>query len=199
MICSSLTNRGRVQLSYGNTKRVDKVFVDGAIRAKTVLVIDGENGNNLGVMPLFKALSEARERGLNLVQMSVGSINSPPTCKILDYGKLKYDESKRLKAQQKKQRESQVEDREIVFRPDTALNDLKVKAKKALEFLNDGDRVKVTIKCTGREVTHPEVFKNTLNIFLGLIPNTHAVSIANEMRGKFSYLLNRTDTDKKPS
>lgn len=186
-----------MQLSYNNTKRVDRVFVDSAIRAKNVLVIDGESGDNLGVMPLFKALAEARERGLNLVQMSIGNNNSPPTCKILDYGKLKYDESKRLKAQQKKQRELQVEEREIVFRPDTAINDLRVKAKKALEFLDNGDKVKVTIKCTGREITHPEVFKNTLNIFVGLIPNTQAVSIANEMRGKFSYQLNRIDITKK--
>lgn len=178
-------------------KRSDRVFVDGAIRAKTVLVIDGEDGKNLGVMPLFKALSEARERGLNLVQMSPAAGNNPPTCKILDYGKFRYDESKKLKAQQKKQRESQIEDREIVFRPDTALNDLKVKAKKALEFLDNGDRVKVTIKCAGREATHPDVFRATLGLFLECIPNSKATSIANELRGRFSYVITRAELDKK--
>lgn len=187
-----------MQLSYNNTgKRADKVFVDGAIRAKTVLVIDGESGNNLGVMPLFKALNEARERGLNLVQMSPGNINTPPTCKVLDYGKLKYDESKKNKAQQKKQRESQIEDKEIVFRPDTALNDLKVKAKKTLEFLNEGNRVKVTIKCVGREANHPEVFKSTLAIFLGLIPNATSIPLTNEFRGKFSYMITRHEATSK--
>lgn len=183
-----------MQLSYN---RSEKIFVDGAIRAKLVLVIDGENGLNLGVMPLFKALGEAKGRGLNLVQMSMGNGNNPPTCKILDYGKYKYEESKKLKAQQKKQRESQIEDKEIVFRPDTALNDLKTKAKKALEFLDNGDRVKVTIKCVGREVTHPDVFKNTLNIFLSLIPNAQATSLSNELRGRFSYSISRVESDNK--
>ncbi len=178
-------------------KRSDRVFVDSAIRAKMVLVIDGENGKNLGVMPLFKALNEARERGLNLVQMSSVTGNNPPTCKILDYGKFRYDESKKLKAQQKKQRESQIEDREITFRPDTALNDLKVKAKKASEFLDNGDRVKVTIKCAGREATHPDVFRATLKLFLECIPNSQAVSIANELRGRFSYMITRLETEKK--
>ena len=187
-----------MQLSYNNSnKRSEKIFVDGAIRAKTVLVIDGESGVNLGVMPVFAALTEAKNRGLNLVQMSAGSLNSPATCKILDYGKFKYDESKKNKAQQKKQRESQIDDKEIVFRPDTAINDLRVKAKKALEFLDNGDRLKVTIKCVGREVTHPDVFRNTLNVFLDLIPNAMANSIANESRGKFSYMITRVETDKK--
>jgi translation initiation factor IF-3 len=153
---------------------------------------------NLGVMPLFKALSEAKEKGLNLVQMSIGAgVNVPATCKILDYGKFKYDESKKMKAQQKKQRESQVDEKEIIFRPDTALNDLKTKARKALEFLDDGDRVKVTIKCIGRESTHPDVFKNTLNVFLGLIPNATATSLSNELRGRFSYMIIRNEIDNK--
>lgn len=184
-------------MSYNNTKRSDRIFVDGAIRAKTVLVINGEDGKNLGIMPTFKALAEARERGLNLVQMSMAAGNTPPTCKILDYGKFRYDESKKFKAQQKKQRESQIEDKEITFRPDTALNDLRVKAKKAIEFLDNGDRVKVTIKCVGREMTHPDVFRNTLNLFLSCIPNAQATGLTNEFRGRFSYLITRAEPDKK--
>lgn len=188
-------------MSYNNNsgvKRSDRVFVDGAIRAKTVLVIDGESGKNLGTMPLFKALAEARERGLNLVQMPGNAGRDvTPTCKILDYGKFRYDESKKLKAQQKKQRESQIEDKEITFRPDTALNDLRVKAKKAIEFLDNGDRVKVTIKCVGREVTHPDVFRATLGLFLDCIPNSKATTLTNEFRGRFSYLITRVEPDKK--
>lgn len=182
-------------MSYNN-KRSEKIFVDGAIRAKTVLVIDGESGDNLGVMPFLAALNEAKNRGLNLVQMSGVVGNTPPTCKIINYGKFRYDESKKNKAQQKKQRLSQVNDKELVFRPDTAINDLRVKAKKATEFLDNGDRVKVTIKCVGREVMHPDVFKNTLGIFLTLIANATAHSIANESRGKFSYMITR-GSDKK--
>lgn len=187
-------------MSYNNNaKRSDRVFVDNAIRAKTVLVIDGESGKNLGTMPLFKALAEARDRGLNLVQMSLVGKDAIPTCKILDYGKFRYDESKKLKAQQKKQREAQIEDKEITFRPDTALNDLKVKAKKAIEFLDSGDRVKVTIKCVGREATHPDVFRATLALFLECIPNAQAMTLTNEFRGRFSYLITRTESEKRNS
>lgn len=183
-------------MSYNNNnglKRLDKVFVDDAIRAKMVLVIDGENGINQGIMPLASAIAEARNRGLNLVQMSASSKDLTPTCKILDYDKFRFDESKKFKLQQKKQRESQVEDKEITFRPDTALNDLQVKAKKAIDFLNNGDRVKVTIKCVGREATHPDVFRATFALFLKCIPNAQAVTLANEFRGKFSYLITRVE------
>lgn len=171
-------------------KRKKVVYVDGSIRAKTVVVIDGETNQNLGTMPTFEAIRKASDRGLNLIQMS-SSTNSPPTCKILDYGKYRYDESKRIKAQNKKQRESQVEEKELIFRPGTALNDLKIKAKKAVEFLDDGAKVKVTIKCLGRELAHPDVFKNTLNEFLALIPGAKASPITNENRWRHSYLIVR--------
>lgn len=163
-------------------------LVDSQIRAKTVLVIDGESGENFGQMPLYKALQEAKDKGLNLVQISSGLT---PTCKILDYGKMKFDEQKKAKLAAKKQRESRVDNKEICFKPDTAPNDLKIKAKKVKEFLDNGDRVKVTIECKGREATHPNVFKNTLNIFLSFLPGVTAVSISNESNGKFSYQLNK--------
>lgn len=174
--------------------------MDGAIRAKSVLVIDGETNENLGVMATYEALRKASDRGLNLLQLSPAQGTKPPTCKIMDYGKYKYDESKRLKAQNKKQREALVEDRELTFRPDTAIHDLEVKAKKAIEFLDEGSRLKVTIKCRGREVTHPDVYSRTLNNFIRLIPNAIATPVANEgwdARMRLSYVITRNDSSEK--
>lgn len=187
-------------MSYNNQqlqKRQNRIYLDGAIRSRTVLVIDGETNQNLGIMATSDALKNALDRGLNLMQMSPPEDGQLPTCKILDYGKFKYDESKRLKAQNKKQRESQVEEKELTFRPDTALNDLKTKARKAAEFLDEGSRLRVTIKCKGREISHPDVFKRTLNEFLNLIPNSVATPTSNELNGRFSYLISRSDDIKK--
>lgn len=186
-------------MSYNNSdskKTQDRTFVDHAIRAKTVLVIDGINNENLGVMTLSEAIKKAFDQGLNLVQMSPSNNGKPPTCKILDYGKFKYDESKRIKAVQKKQREAQIEEKEIVFRPDTAIHDLKVKARKTIQFLKEGNKVTVTIKCVGREITHPDVFKSTFNSFMELIPNGVAVPISNEMHQRFSYLVSCRESKK---
>ena len=166
----------------------DTIIVDGNIRARNVLVID-DQGTNLGVMPLFKALQEARERGLNLIQMSPGAT---PTTKIMDYGKYKYEESKRTKEQLKKQRAAQVSQKEIIFHPTTAENDLRIKAKKACEFINDNAIVKITIKCVGRESSHPNVFKQTLDTFMKYIPNAIAVPCSSE-RNKYFYMLSKME------
>src|SRR5690554_4765412 len=99
----------------------------------------------------------ALDAGLDLVQVSSGGRNSSPTCKILDYGKYKYQQSKNEKAAAKKQRENSVKIKEIKFRPTTDINDLRTKASKVQEFLNDGDKVKITIAFRGREVSHKEI------------------------------------------
>lgn len=176
-------------------KRQDKIAVDRAIRAKNVLVIDGDT--NLGVLSLQEALKLASDRGLNLMQVPSTITNGTPTCKILDYGKFRYEESKRSKAILKKQRESQIEEKEIVFKPDTALNDLKTKARKAIEFLDNGAKLKITIKCVGREISHPDVFSRKLDEFLELIPGAVATVLSNEFRGRFSYLIFRPGELKK--
>lgn len=168
----------------------NRTFVDHAIRARTVLVIDGETNENLGVMPLYEALDKASKRGLNLLQMGPGN---PPTCKILDYGKFKYDESKRLKAAQKKQRETQIEEKEISFKPDTAVNDLKIKAKKAAELMNDGANVRIHIRCMGRMAGHTHMVRQALETFLSFLPGLTAKSVSPPVGGergvKFSYQL----------
>lgn len=176
-------------MQNNNSNSQATTIIDNNIRAKFVLVID-ETGANLGNMPTFKALQEARDRGLNLVQMSTGMT---PTVKFMDYGKFKFEESKKIKAQLKKQREAAVDEKEICFHPKTAENDLRIKAKKAVEFLKDGDRVKIIIKCVGREPQHLDIVNNTLNTFLKYVPNGGVVQITSDYGKNFSYMLSYDD------
>jgi translation initiation factor IF-3 len=157
------------------TSQSDRVYKDGDIRAPKVLCIDSE-GKNLGVIPTYEALKIATDQGLNLVQMAAPAAGRPPTAKILDYGKLKFDQSKKQKASEKKQRESEVKVKEMKFRPVTGANDLQIKAKKVEEFLAEGSRVKVSIVFRGREMSHRDVAIATLEEFMSMIPNGQITS-----------------------
>lgn len=153
-----------------SNSKSQRYFVGRQIRAYKVLCIDDKN-NNLGVIPLSEALSLAEENNLDLVQMTFPNRGEPPTCKILDYGKFKYDLQKKEKQARQKQREAAVKIKEIKFRPTTDLNDLRIKANHAREFLDDNCRVKVMIMFKGRELSHQEIAQATLNTFLSFIPN----------------------------
>lgn len=164
---------------------VDKVFINNTIRVPKVLAIIADTGENLGVILTSEALRIAGDLGLDLIQVSPPANGKPPTCKILDYGKFKYEESKKRKAADKKQRESSVELKEIKFRPSTDINDLKIKAKKTLSFLDEGHQVKITIVFRGREVSHKDVAIKTLNEFVGLMPNVEITSQLSLENNKF--------------
>lgn len=144
-------------------------FSNEKIRSKKVIVINS-SGNNIGEMDTKEAILLARSEELDLVQVSEGRGNLP-ICKIVNYGKFKYDLSKKEKEVAKKQRESIIKIKEIKFRPSTSDNDLQTKASKANEFLLDGDRVKVSIIFRGREVAHKDVGIDTLVKFMNLIKN----------------------------
>lgn len=161
-------NTNQIDLSRNNNPQKD--FINHAIRAPRVLCIDHE-GVNLGVISISDALRIASENELDLVQVSPPVNGRPPTCKIMDFGKHKYEESKKAKAAAKKQRESEIETKEIKFRPTTDINDLKTKARKAIEVLEGGDQVRVTLTFKGRQLSHKEVGEHTLQEFLDLIPN----------------------------
>jgi translation initiation factor IF-3 len=146
-------------------KENTRVPVGHQIRARSVLVLDGED--NVGEMSLHDAIRLAESKGLDLVQFSKGEV---PTCKVLDYGKFKYETSKKQKVSDRKQRESEIKVKEIKFRPDTAENDLRIKAKKTQAFLDDGCRVRVSIMFRGRESTLQAIARKTLGTFLSLLP-----------------------------
>ena len=119
------------------------------IRALDVQVI-GSDGNNLGSMPLNKAIELAKQEGLDLIEISPNA--RPPVCKIMDMGKFKYDAQK--KANKAKKKQKKVDLKEIKLRPVTEVHDYSFKIKNAQKFITKGDKVKFTIRFKGRELQH---------------------------------------------
>ncbi len=113
----------------------------------------GTDGQQVGIVPLEDALSRAREEGLDLVEISPNA--DPPVCRILDFGKFRYQHSKRRAAAKKKQKLIHI--KEIKFRPGTDVGDYATKIKNLKRFLENGDKAKVTLRFRGREMAHQEL------------------------------------------
>src|SRR5262245_28792164 len=131
------------------------------IRIPQVRVID-EEGNQLGVMPTPRAVDMAQERGLDLVE--VAPMAAPPVARFLDFGQYKYELTKREKEAKRRQRS--VTFKEVRLSPKIGTGDFDTKVHRAIEFLEDGDRIKVTVRFRGRELTHPELGRNLLARFV---------------------------------
>lgn len=125
--------------------------VNREIRAPKVRVI-GANGEQIGIIALYEALAMAEQQGLDLVEIVPGS--TPPVCKIINFGKYRYDQSKREKESKKSQHQIKV--KEINFKPNIDEHDLQTKIRHAREFLLDGNKVKIACVFRGREMIHPE-------------------------------------------
>ena len=128
------------------------------IRAIDVQVI-GSDGNNLGTLPLNKAIERAKEEGLDLIEISPNA--NPPVCKIMDMGKYKYDLQKKANVAKKKQKVVAL--KEIKLRPGTDVHDYNFKVKNAKKFLVNKDKVKFTVKFKGREMQHINLGKDLMN------------------------------------
>ena len=128
------------------------------IRAIDVQVI-ASDGNNVGILPLKKAIELAKEEGLDLIEISPNA--NPPVCKIMDMGKYKYDLQKKTNIAKKKQKVVAL--KEIKMRPGTDVHDYNFKVKNAKKFLNNKDKVKFTVKFKGREMQHTQLGKNLMN------------------------------------
>lgn len=126
--------------------------VNREIRAPKVRVIS-HTGEQLGVVPLYEALALAEEEGLDLVEIVPGS--SPPVCKVMNFGKFRYDQSKREK--ENKKATHQIKVKEIKLKPNIDVHDLETKTRHAREFLKSGNKVKITCTFRGREMMHPEI------------------------------------------
>ena len=126
--------------------------INERIRVKEIRVIDDE-GEQLGVMTPFEAIKIARERGLDLVEVAPAA--QPPVCRIIDFGKYQYEAKK--KAHEAKRKQVVIEVKEIKFRPATDDHDYNFKTKHAQEILQDGNKVKATVRFRGREITHKEL------------------------------------------
>src|SRR5687767_7202737 len=133
-------------------QRGPQIRINQRIRVPEVRVI-GDDGEMLGILPTHEALKRAQERGLDLVEVNPKA--DPPVCKILDYGKYKYDEKK--KARETKIKTAAFETKEIKLRPKTDDHDLDFKTRAAQHFLESGHKVKFTVRFRGREITHPQV------------------------------------------
>jgi translation initiation factor IF-3 len=141
-----------------------------------VLCIDGENVNR-GVLPISDALTLAQKSGLDLVQISNTSQEQVPTCKILDYSKFKFEQSKKDRQVRKRQRESTSKIKELKFRPSTDEHDLSIKAKQASKFLAAGHKVKAIIVFRGREMSYVDDSRSMLREFVEMIPNAQMFSV----------------------
>jgi translation initiation factor IF-3 len=125
--------------------------INGEITAPQVRLV-GENAEQLGIVPVAEALRLAEERSVDLVEIAPTA--QPPVCKLMDYGKFRYREQK--KAHEAKLKQKQIQVKEIKFRPGTDEGDYKIKLGKLIQFLEDGDKAKVTLRFRGREMAHQE-------------------------------------------
>jgi translation initiation factor IF-3 len=131
--------------------------VNDKIRANEIRLI-GAEGENVGVVTPSRALAMAEEAGLDLVEISPNA--NPPVCKIMDFGKYKYEQQKRESEARKKQKVIEV--KEVKFRPNTDTHDYDVKMRNVLKFLENGDKVKVTMRFRGREMAHQNLGRDLL-------------------------------------
>ncbi len=136
----------------------DKHRINEAIDAAEVRVVT-EDGEQLGVLPLADAIAKAEESGLDLVEVAAGA--TPPVCRILDYGKLKYKEQKKAAETRKRSSTTQVKELRIRYRTDT--HDLNTKLRKARKFLESGDRVRFQMRFRGREVVYRDLGVETFD------------------------------------
>ncbi len=134
----------------------------------------------LGIMPTIEAKRMAREKNLDLVEVNPKA--SPPVCKVMDFGRYKYEEKK--KKQQARQGQVQVELKEVKLRPKTDDHDMDVKIRHARRFLEEGNKVKITCRFRGREITHPETAQRQLDIFADEVNDLGVVEQSPRMEGR---------------
>lgn len=164
---------------YWEGKKISDLMVNEQIRDREVRVI-GENGEQLGIMPSREAMRLAEEAGLDLVKIAPTA--KPPVCKIVDYGKFRYEQTRKEKEAKKKQRIIDV--KEIRLSPNIDKNDLNTKANQARKFLSKGDKVKVTLRFRGREMAHVNYSKQILDSFCEILEDIAVVDRRPKMEGR---------------
>ncbi|MEM9132084.1 MAG: translation initiation factor IF-3 [Actinomycetota bacterium] len=163
------------------------------IRAREVRVI-GPTGDQLGIKPIPEALSLARELELDLVE--VADKANPPVCRIMDYGKYKYEAAQRQKESRKKA--SNVVVKEMKYRPKISGGDFDTKTRKVEKFLQEGHKVKITIMFRGREVTHPELGRKILDDIAERVEEYAKVEAYPRLDGRNMTMVLGPDSKKKP-
>ena len=158
--------------------------INEEIRAREVRVI-GSDGEQLGIMSGREAQKLAYEKHLDLVEIAPTA--KPPVCRIMDYGKYRYEQQKREKESRKKQKTFDI--KEVKLRPGIEEHDFNVKFKNAVRFLEDGDKVKVTIMFRGRELSHPELGEVLLNKMAAQLKEMAVVERQPKLEGKNMIMI----------
>lgn len=164
---------------FGRCLTITELMINEQIRDKEIRLID-ENGEQLGIVSSREAQKIADERKLDLVKIAPTA--KPPVCRIMDYGKYKFDQAKKEKEARKKQKTVDV--KELRLSPSIDTHDVQVKVKKANEFLKDGDKVKISIRFRGREIGHSKVGMQIMEDFAKATEEFGTVDKQPKMEGK---------------
>lgn len=158
--------------------------INESIRVREVRLIDG-NGEQRGIVPTIEAIRLAKEAGMDLVEVAPQA--NPPVCKILDYGKYKFELEKKSRESKKKQKLIKI--KEIRMQPKIEEHDLQFKSKHIQEFLTEGNKVKITVRFRGRELAHTDRGLLVLNKVLELLGDTYVLEKEPNMEGRFMSMV----------
>jgi translation initiation factor IF-3 len=158
--------------------------VNWGIKAPEVRVIDPD-GKQVGILPLKEAMRIAEEKGLDLVEVAPNS--QPPVCRIMNYGKYKYQQNKRI--QEARKHQTVIHVKEVKVRPRTEEHDFQFKLRHVKRFLDEGNKVKISILFRGREIAHPEFGKEMLNRFVEGVKDLMVVEQAPRLEGRNMVMI----------
>lgn len=172
---------------------IKELQINEEIREKEVRLVDDE-GNQLGLVPRMQAIDLAISKKLDLVNVAPNA--KPPVCRIMDYGKYRYEQEKKEKEARKKQKVINI--KELRFTPNIEDHDLNTKANRAIDFLKNGDRIKVSVRFRGREMGHTDLGREVLDKFYDLVSEYGVVDKKPKMEGRslVMFLSERKDKDK---
>ena len=162
-----------------NKDIIKKLRVNEGIRAREVRLV-GEKGEQLGIMPLIQAREIARKRNFDLVEVSATA--APPVCRLLDYGKYKYEQAKKEREIKRSQKVSLL--KEVRFRPKIGEHDFEAKIRSVKKLLEGGNKVKITVMFRGREITHPEIAWNLLQKLVESLKGVASIEKQPSMEGR---------------
>ena len=163
---------------------VKEVAINWDIKAPEVRVIDPD-GKQVGVLPVKEAIKIAEERGLDLVEVAPNS--QPPVCRIMNYGKYKYQQSKRT--QEARKHQTVIRIKEVKVRPRTEEHDFQFKLRHVKRFLDEGNKVKISILFRGREIAHPEFGKELLNRFIEAVKDVMVIEQSPRLEGRNMVMI----------
>ena len=165
-------------------RNISELMINGQIRDREVRLI-GADGEQLGIMSAREAQAKADEAGLDLVKIAPKA--QPPVCKIVDYGKFRYEQARKEKEARKKQKVIEV--KEVRMSPNIDTNDLNVKVAAARKFLEKGNKVKVSIRFRGREMAHTQASKGMMDDFVEQLSDVAVVDKTPKMEGRFMVMF----------